>query len=605
MRLLPKKATHKILCLLLIPLCCQTLFLGAVVHSFNRLEADRTREGRALDNLLHVNMTFNDMVSAAASLMMFSIWQEPGYLLEFNDKYSVLKRNASDLKKYSSPNQGGSSEIAALTSIMNDAIGTFESVDEISDDHFEKHNPSSTEKLKGFLKRMDNACRGAMEQQLANRERYEKIESVRREQFKTMIFAFALIEVITAIALAIIFTMTFARSFQRLVTDTEKVRRGQLLERPIEGSDEIAALDQLVYKLSHELEAARKMERAMIDNTSEIICSIDEGHKLQEVNQAVAKRLGYEPGEIIGVNIQSLMHPDDRDETYKELEYCKNVVEEVTFQARLKRKDSRFTDTEWNTKWSPENKSFFCVIHDIAERREAERLKQEVLAMVSHDLRAPLTSLGMTLDMVHAGVVGELDERGERLISRAKYSVSALISMINDLIDVERFEAGGIKLNYEEVEVKSIIGPALDLVSPEAERKKIKLTTELDSFSLKVDKERLNRVVMNLVNNAIKFTPDGKSITLTAKLMQSKSGRPFAEFQIIDEGPGIASDKLELVFEKFKQAGTGSEGERVGSGLGLAICKAIVEAHHGNIGINSELGQGSTFWFKIPQAPTG
>ena len=579
------------------------MFLVAVIDSFQKLEADQKRVGKALDGLLHVNMTFNDMISAAASLMMFSIWQEPGYLLEFNDKYTNLKRANADLQKYTTEEMTGSSEIATLTTIVNDAIKTFENVDDMDKDSF-KNDTGGMDRLKGFLQRMDTAGRGAIEQQIIQRDRYEKVETARREQFKLFLFAGAVIDVIIAVGLAMIFTRTFAWKFQRLVNDTERVARGHLLERQMMGSDEISTLDQLIFKLSHELEAARIMERAMIDNTSEIICSLDESHKLKEINQAVNKRLGYIPSELLATNIQSLIHPDDRDDAYKELEYCKKVVEEVTFQARLKRKDGKFTDTEWNTRWSPENKGFFCVIHDIAERREAERLKQEVLAMVSHDLRAPLTSLGMTLDMVQEGVVGELDERGSRLITRAKYSVSSLITMINDLIDVERFEAGGIKLNYEQAEAREVVAPALELVSPEADRKKIRIEMEIESFSLKVDKERLNRLVMNLVNNAIKFTPEGKLIRITGRMMHSKSGRPFAEFQIIDEGPGIAPDKLDLVFEKFKQAGTGSEGERVGSGLGLAICKAIVEAHNGNIGVNSELGKGSTFWFKIPQAPT-
>jgi PAS domain S-box-containing protein len=579
----------------------QAGLLYVIFDSHKRLEADSAREGQALDALLHVNMTLNDMVSAAASLMMFSVWQEPGYLLEFNDKYTNLKRNSRELKKYVT---GGSKEIADLASIVDDAILTFESVDEMAQDSFEKDNVATIEKLKSFLRRMDTAGHGALEQQLATRKRYQESENTRRQQIMQIIGAGVVINVLTTAVLAIVFVATFARRFQALVANTQRVGSGRLLERHMTGDDEIANLDQLIYKLSYDLEAARKMERAMIDNTAEIICSLDETYKLQEINKAVTKRLGYKPEELLGTNIQALIHPDDKDETYRELEFCKKTVEEITLQTRLKRHDGKFTYYEWNTKWSPENRSMFCVMHDVTERKEAERLKQEVLAMVSHDLRAPLTSLGVTLDMVMEGVVGDLDERGGRLINRAKYSVSSLITMINDLIDVERFEAGGIKLNYEEAVASDVTGPALELVIPEAERKKIIVTTEVEDFTLRIDKERLSRVIMNLVNNAIKFTPDGKRITITGKLMHSKSGRPYAEFQVIDEGPGIAEDKLDLVFEKFKQAGTGSEGERVGSGLGLAICKAIVEAHHGNIGVNSKLKEGSTFWFKVPQAPT-
>lgn len=599
------KTTHKIFLLLLAPLLITTVSLGVVWQVSQQIEADREKESKTLDQLLHVNMTFNDLVSAAASLMMFSVWQEPGYLLEFNDKYTNLKRNHRALQELTNAGgEGSSKEIETLVSIIGDAMETFESADEMAQSSFEKDNVATIEKLKSFLRRMDTAGSSAIEEQLSTRKRFRTKENERRTMLLNFIAAAVILNLVVATIAAIVFTRTFATRFRILVEDMQKVATGRVIESHLRGSDEISILDQIVHKLSYELDAARQMERAMIDNTAEIICSLDESFRLQEVNKAVKKRLGYDIEELLGTNVQSLIHPDDRDETYKDLEYCRNNVEEISFEVRLKKRDGRFTHTEWNAKWAPENKSFFCVMHDVTERKEAEKLKQEVLAMVSHDLRAPLTSIGMTLDMVQEGMVGELDQRGEKLINRAKYSATSLITMINDLIDVERFEAGGLKLNYESVVATDVAGPALDLVSPEAERKKIQLEIDVDRFDLKVDKERLNRVVMNLVNNAIKFTPEGKRITLSGKLMHSKSGRPYAEFQVIDEGPGIASDKLDLVFEKFKQAGTGSEGERVGSGLGLAICKAIVEAHHGNIGVNSQLGHGSTFWFKIPQAPT-
>ena len=596
-----RKATHQILLLLMIPLVVQTGLLLIIFDSFNKLEAESVREAKSLDALLRLNMTLNDMVSAAASLMMFSVWQEPGFLLEFNDKHTALKKHAHALRKSLASD---SKEVANLANIMDDAISTFESVDEMAQDSFEKDNVATIERLKSFLRRMDTAGHGALEKQLSTRKRLQESENESRQHLMQLIQAGVAINLLLTGLAATVFVVTFARRFQIVVADTQKVASGMLLESHLPGKDELASLDQLVYKLSYELDAARKLERAMIDNTAEIICSLDDTYRLREINKAVYKRLGYKADELLGTNIQALIHPDDKNETYRELEFCKNTVEEISIETRLKRADGKYTYYECTTKWSPENKSMSCVLHDVTERKEAEKLKQEVLAMVSHDLRAPLTSLGMTLDMVTEGVVGNLDKRGEKLINRAKYSVSSLITMINDLIDVERFEAGGIKLNYEEALAIDVAAPALELVTPEAERKRITVTTEVENFKLRVDKERLNRVVMNLVNNAIKFTPEGRAILVTGRLLQSKSGRPYAEFQIIDQGPGIAEDKLDLVFEKFKQAGTGSEGERVGSGLGLAICKAIVEAHHGNIGVTSRLGDGSTFWFKIPQSPS-
>ena len=259
--------------------------------------------------------------------------------------------------------------------------------------------------------------------------------------------------------------------------------------------------------------------------------------------------------------------------------------------------------TEWTAKWADSSKSIFCVVHDITERKEAERLKQEVIAMVSHDLRAPLTSLGVILDMMLEGVVGDLNERGNRLVGLAQQSVSSLITMINDLLDVERYESGGLTLNYEDAELVDLINNAIYMVKPEADSKDVLIRTKFENKDLRVDPGRLNRVLVNLISNAVKFSPEASDILISCSLENEGSDSASLEFKIVDRGPGIPPGKINLVFEKFKQVGRGDEGEKKGSGLGLAICKAIVEAHGGEIGVDSKPEEGSTFWFRIPQAP--
>lgn len=591
--------------LLLIPLLVETVFLGAIFVSFDELEREREREARTLDGLLRVNMTYYDMASAAGSMMMGSVWHEPSYMIEFADKYTTLKRDAKELNEMNTPDHPGRKEISAMSAVVNDAIATFESVDGLTEDAFEKDNVATIEKLKSFLRRMDNAGKGVVERQIVIRKKSEEDQSEKRQAFRNTIVGAAAGNLIMAIFAVIVFRKMFARRFKVLVDNTVGVALGKPLQPPLEGKDEIAALDRLVHQLANELAQARRSERAILDNTTEIICSIDEMHRLTEVNRAVEIRLGYYGSDLLGTNIQSIIHPDDRESTYADLEKAKETRREVVFEARVKSSKGKFVHTQWNAMWSPDDKSFFCVMHDITERKEAERLKQEVIAMVSHDLRAPLTSLGMILDMLLEGTVGGLNEKGGRLVHRAKFSVSSLINMINDLIDVERFEAGGINLNYESINTNEVVTPGVELLKAETERKKLSIFPQIDDVNFDADKERLARVVMNLLNNAIKFTPDGKRIYITCKKLKTRTGDGMVEFKIIDEGPGIPQEKLDLVFEKFKQVGTGDEGEKKGSGLGLAICKAIVEAHHGRIGVFSEKGEGCTFWFTLPISKPG
>ncbi len=146
---------------------------------------------------------------------------------------------------------------------------------------------------------------------------------------------------------------------------------------------------------------------------------------------------------------------------------------------------------------------------------------------------------------------------------------------------------------------------AIDYVTPEANSKNLELTIKGSCRVAQLDSEKIRRVLVNLLNNAIKFSPKGSSITTyISDVPKGLNGADAIEIKVSDEGPGIPPDKQALVFEKFKQAGHHNEGEKKGSGLGLSICKAIVEAHGGSIGVTSEPSKpGSVFWFRIPSAP--
>lgn len=396
-----------------------------------------------------------------------------------------------------------------------------------------------------------------------------------------------------------LFAFGLSMRMRKIRESVMAISRGDQIYETMAGTDELSELHGTLRELSVAMDQARRKERAMIDNAGEIICSLDGSLRLSEVNPAVSK-LGFTQDELLGTNVQSLIHPKDKEESHKHLESVKTGGPEATFEARLRMKDGNFVYTEWSANWSADNRSIFCVIHDITERKRAEQLKQDVLAMVSHDLRAPLTSIGVVLDMVAEGAAGELNERGERLVGRAQTAVSSLIAMIKDLLDIERAEAGGLALSMELTNARALIDRSLDVIRPEADRKKMALKVTCDDINFNCDSERISRVLVNLVNNALKFSPDGKNIYVVGKLLTHRNIPTEVEFQVIDEGPGIPSEKLDSIFEKFTQVGTGSEGEKMGSGLGLAICQTLVAAHNGKIGVKSTVGEGTTFWFRIP-----
>ncbi len=235
------------------------------------------------------------------------------------------------------------------------------------------------------------------------------------------------------------------------------------------------------------------------------------------------------------------------------------------------------------------------VFHDtIQELQKAEEAKAYLIGMVSHDLRSPLTSVQAALTLLKEGVLGELPERAYRKLASAEEDVGRVIKLSNDLLDAQRLSSGKLSLLYDKVSAQKLTADAVETVRTASEQHQVSIDQCVDDFEVDADGDRLLQVLVNLLSNAIRFSPSGGTIKLNA---QQHDG--MADFRVSDNGPGIASENHDSIFAKYVQAGQSIPGDS-GKGLGLAICKSLVDLHQGTIGVTSELGSGSTFWFVIP-----
>lgn len=238
------------------------------------------------------------------------------------------------------------------------------------------------------------------------------------------------------------------------------------------------------------------------------------------------------------------------------------------------------------------------VFHDMAESiDEANRYKQELLNIVSHDLRSPLTSVVVSLNLIKEGALGEITPRVDQSLSQSERNLERLIGLINDLLDYEKMEAGKLELTLAPTVVAALFDHAIDSLDVLAREKHIEIECEPTASILTCDGARLTQVLVNLCSNAIKYSPKNSVITLSAIPAQNS-----LEFRVKDQGRGIPAEFLDKLFSKYAQTALSDSARGYGTGLGLAICKAYVEAHGGTIGVESEEGKGSTFWFRIPTA---
>ena len=245
-----------------------------------------------------------------------------------------------------------------------------------------------------------------------------------------------------------------------------------------------------------------------------------------------------------------------------------------------------------------------------------ERLKSEFISIVSHELRTPLTSIKNSLDIMGSGKCGELTPAYEKFLSMAKRNAQRLSGIINDLLDLSKIEAGKMDYHFKDMDINSVIEDVKNALSVLVKDKGLTLITKESEELPKInaDSQRLEQVLTNLVSNAVKFTPEGKSIVVKSELVNAKDLKcedcfapildklegEYILVSVKDEGIGIAKENLLHVFDKFAQIENSLSRKVGGSGLGLPIAKQLIEAHKGAIWCNSEEGQGTTFYFAIP-----
>jgi signal transduction histidine kinase len=238
------------------------------------------------------------------------------------------------------------------------------------------------------------------------------------------------------------------------------------------------------------------------------------------------------------------------------------------------------------------------VFHQMARALAlSEEQKQEFVNMIGHDLRTPLAAIQGTLALVATGAYGSLSDVGNTRVDAAEKNINRLINLINELLEIERWHSGSMDIYPKNVELAPIIERAKTAVAALNESKDIRIRSEGRDFEVYADPDRLERVIINLLANAIKYSPKGSSVLISWERLSQ-----YTQVEVKDEGRGIPAGAVDKVFDRFQQVERADALDQHSSGLGLAICKAIVEGHHGVIGVNSVEGKGSTFWFRLPHS---
>lgn len=425
--------------------------------------------------------------------------------------------------------------------------------------------------------------------------------------------AVAILGGLTVAVLGVVFA--FARHItlpiKALMQGAERIAKGDFSTFvDVETHDELQDLTNAFNAMSEDLKhyadvrvdevLAEQAKTEGIISTSEdgIILTDDDGH-VQLINPKALSLLELEEGKegLVGRPIWSFVKHDKLAIAIRESVEgdTPKAKREVNLSAESVRRYYLISSAIINApEGSGTNYWFMIQIRNITAEKELDQLKDDFLQSLTHDLRSPMTAVRGYLQVLGEEMAGPLNDEQKKMIHIMENASTKLLHIVSNLLDSAKMSAGKLKLNISDCNLRQILPNTVEIFHTEAAKKKISLTLDMpDSMRpIRLDPHLLERVIINLIGNAIKFTPDGGFITIKVIDLTDR-----IQVQVTDTGNGMPAEFLNKIFKKFEQA----SGTRGGTGLGLSICKFVVDAHYGEIGVRSKQGEGTTFTFTIPR----
>jgi PAS domain S-box-containing protein len=349
--------------------------------------------------------------------------------------------------------------------------------------------------------------------------------------------------------------------------------------------------------------------RQVMENSVDGICIIED-RTLSYANRRFEELTGYSAAQVQSIGLDRLVASKYRAAVAQSLTEPKRQLVPVHHEVRIINRSGREIDCELRlvTIDSAGRVVTLCFLRDVTQLRQAERIRTDLVAMLSHDLRTPLASIKEAISLLFETAAGKLEERQRRYLTIAREEIDRLNRMIDNLIDVSRIEAGRVTLRLDGVDLAEVISTSVQSMSLLVSKKNLSIERNIPArlpFVLG-DRDRLLRVVNNILDNAIKYSPVGGAIRIEisfvdpdAPVLSQESILPntgYIQVTITDSGPGIPAEFHDRIFGKFERV----DPHGPGIGLGLANVRSLVEMHHGKVWAHSKLGEGANFSFILP-----
>ncbi len=586
---------RKIFLMVLFPLVFQLLLLGAVLVVLERAGQDYAAER-------HTDTIFGSLIDCLTEMAGTGIF----------DYLTIATNNDSARQK--------AIESERRTALESDSLRKFVSDDDdATKEHVEKLfvayekigiliSPESNENLPAgnttvLAKNMLDAYKGTtpiveqirsiLSEQLESSSARAFSYNEMRRSLDFILKSGIFFSIVISLFLLLFFNWSIRKRLGILTENSLLYAANQPLLPPLKGDDEISNLDQIFRQSARTLEETGRRESIIVDNTANVMFSLDATGRIASINRAVLRLWGYTADECLGARLNKFIASGSNFDPARKLA---EIVErkEGSFESRLRKADDSLIDVLWVLRWMEGEQTFAGVAHDISESKHVERITLEFSNLMRSGLQGPLDFIRSVFKEI--GDSSALSSKAKLKAISAESGISRLIALLDDFSKIDRLADKTAKPILQTARAQTLMETAVESIKDWAARQNVEPKIVQSDFVVFAEADQIVRVLINLISNAIKFSPAQSVVLISASETPD-----YVEFVVSDKGPGISEENQARVFEKFKQLEQAHETKSKGTGLGLAICESIVSKHGGEIGVTSDGATGSQFWFRLPK----
>lgn len=617
------------LLVVLLLLAMELLFVGCHIWLLQEAERESRKQETAKEVIARATDMLQSLYDAGDSVAKYLVSHDPEGIRRYEQARQQIPDEIKWIKEHIKDDKSQLALLEKIESSVTEGMATLAEMRSITDKEAQFVAMQYAVKLRAKVqKNMEGLIRDLID--FLNTEK--KIESTspkvleaQRDMIKYLLWAGVALNIVVAFALALLFTRSITSRLTIVEDNSLRLRQRKPLRAPLRGDDEIALLDQAFHKMSHSLRGEEALVQASEEQVQTIIdqmpiglaiiqttnakntknsenhetdrASSNGAEEIEYANPSLEKMLGFKSGAMVGTMVAShFLIPGAKPTPLQDSSLIEGVIDLIAAKKDQSQIPVEFSVTDISLGHLAEQNKQLATVIDVTEKREIEKMKEAFLAMVSHDLRTPLTSVAGFLHMLPMGVYGELNNAIVASTKVAEDEVELLIALINDLLDLEKLRAGQLDLRVTQFDLEDVIDSAVDALYSLADAVMVSVIFEGCEGKIAADQERLQQAITKTLEGLLRLCEPGDTINISVTMVITNLKKAYT-IAFNSEKIALQNTPLAKLFEPFQpiELASGS----ISLGLRLPLAQAIVLSHGGTCGASQHSG-GLSLWLTLP-----